>query len=99
MSVSPGIAPATYEPRLGTKLVNETDRQEEVHTLTTAKGQPRENPETGFAESTQDDQEPMATSQAFVYTRKPTSGFLSILNEEPIEKKTSRPRRRDWLHN
>eukprot|EP00904_Undaria_pinnatifida_P012041 jgi/Undpi1/7968/HiC_scaffold_24.g10440.m1 len=91
MSASPGVAPATFEPSLGAKLDNETD-QEKVHTLTTAEGQPRENPETGSAESTQDDQEPLATSPAFVYTGKPTSGFLSILNEEStnIEAKTQR---------
>ena len=83
MSASPGIAPATFEPSLGAKLNNETDRQEKVNTLTTAKGQPRENPETGSAELTQDDKEPLATSPAFVYTRKPTSDFLSILNESP----------------
>ena len=92
MSASPGITPATFEPSVGAKPNNSTDRQEETHTLTTAKGQPRENPETGFAESTHDDQEPLATSPAFVYTRKPTLGFLSILNEEPIniEAKTQR---------
>ena len=34
----------------------------------------------------------MATSPAFVYTRKATSSFLSILNDEPIniEAKTQR---------
>ena len=92
MSTTPGITPATFEPSLGAKLNNETDRQEEVHTLMTAKGQPRAIPETGSAESTQNDQKPLATSPAFVYTRKPTSGFLSILNEEPIniEAKTQR---------
>ena len=83
MSAITGITPATFEASLGAKLNNETDRQEEVHTLTTEKGQPRENPETGSAESTQDDQEPLATSPVFVYTRKPTSGFFFILNEEP----------------
>ena len=60
MSATPGITPAFFEPSLGTKLNNETDRQEEVHTLTTTKGQPRANPETGSAESTQGDQEPLA---------------------------------------
>ena len=50
----------------------------------TAKGQPRANPEAGSAESTQDDQEPLVTSSAFVYICKPTSSFLYILNEEPI---------------
>ena len=92
MSATPGITPATFEPSLEAKLNNKTDRQEEVHTLTTAKGQPREKPETGSAESTQDDQEPLATSPAFAYTRKPTSSFLSILNDEPIsiEAKTQR---------
>ena len=81
MSATPGITPTSFEPSLGAKLNNETDRQEEVHTLTTAKLQPRENPETGSAELTQDDQKPLATSPAFVYTSKPTTGFLSILNE------------------
>ena len=38
MSAEPGITPATFQPSLGAKLNNETDRQEEVHTLTTAKG-------------------------------------------------------------
>ena len=58
----------------------------------TAKGQPRASPETGSAKSTQDNQEPLVTSPAFVYTRKPTSSFLSILNDEPvkIEAKTQR---------
>ena len=84
MFATPGITPATFEPSLGATLNNEANRQEEVHTLTTAKGQPRANPETGSVESTQDDQEPLATSPAFVYTRKPTSGFLSILYEELI---------------
>ena len=84
MSATPGITPATFEPGLGAKLNNETDRQEEVDTLITAKGQPRADPETGSAESTQDDQEPLATSPAFVYTRKPTSSSLSTLNDEPI---------------
>ena len=46
MSATPGITPAIFEPSLGAKLNNETDRQEKVHTLTTAKGQPRANPET-----------------------------------------------------
>ena len=81
MPATPGITPAIFAPSLGVKLNNETDRQEEVHTLTTAEGQPRTNPDTGSVESTQDDQEPLATFAAFVYTRKPTSGFLSILNE------------------
>ena len=92
MSATTGITPATFEPSLGAKLNNETDRQEEVHTLMTAKGQPRANPETGSAESTKDNQEPLATSPAFVYIRKPTSSFLSILNDEPIniEAKTQR---------
>ena len=31
----------------------------------------------------------------FVYSRKPTSGFISILNQEPYH---SSPRRRDWLN-
>ena len=92
MSASPGIAPATFEPSLGATLNNETDGQEEVHTLATAKGQPRQNPETGYAESTQDDQESLAISPAFVYTRRITRGLLSILNEESIniEAKTQR---------
>ena len=92
MSASPRITPATFEPSLGAKLNNETNRQEEVHMLTTPEGRPRANPETGSAESTQDDQEPLATSPAFVYTRKLTPGFLSILNREPtnIEAKTQR---------
>ena len=66
MSSTPGITSATFEPSLGAQLNNEIDRQEEVHTLKTAKGQPRANPETRFAESTQSDQEPLATSPAFV---------------------------------
>ena len=92
MSATPGITPATFEPSVGAKLNNETDRQEKIHTLTTAKGQPRASPERGSVESTQDDQEPLATSPAFVYTRKATSSFLSILNDEPIniEVKTQR---------
>ena len=65
MSATPGITSAVFEPSLGAKLNNETDRQEEVHTLKTAKGQPRANPETGSAESTQDDQEPLAKIPAF----------------------------------
>ena len=84
MSATPGITPATFEPSLEAKLNNQTDRQEEVDTLMTTKGQPRASPEPGSAESTQDDQEPLAASRAFVYTRKPTSSFLSILNDEPI---------------
>ena len=84
MSATPGITPATFETNLGAKLNNETDRQREVHTIATAKGEPRVNPETGSVESTQDDQELLATSPALVYTRKPTSSFLSILNDEPI---------------
>ena len=52
ISSSLGIAPATFEPSLGAKLSNETDRQEEVHIVTTAKGQPREDPRTGFAKYT-----------------------------------------------
>ena len=57
-----------------------------------AKGMPRAKPETGSAESTEADQEPLATSPAFVYTRNPTSSFLSILNDEliNIEAKTQR---------
>ena len=92
MSVTHGIKSASFEPSIEAKVSNETDRQEEVHTLTTAKGQPPENPETGCAESTQDDQEPLATSPAVVHTRKATSDFLSILNEESIniEAKTQR---------
>ena len=92
MDASPGITPTTFETSLGAKLNNETDCQEEVHTLTTAKGQPRANPETGSAESTQEDQEQPASSRAFVCTRKPTSGFLSILNEDSmnIEARTQR---------
>ena len=92
MSATPGITTAIFEPSLGAKLNNETDRQEEVHTRMTAKEQQRANPETGSAESTQDDQEPLATTPAFVYTRKPTSSSLSILNDEPIgiETKTQR---------
>ena len=73
-----------FEPRLGAKLNNETDRQEEAHMLTTADRQPPANLETGSAESTRDDREPLETSQAFVYTLKATSGFLSFLNEEPV---------------
>ena len=84
MSATPEITPAIFTLSLGAKLNNETDRQGEVHTLPTAKGQPRVNPETGSAESTEDDQESLATSPAFVYTRKPTSSFLSILNDKPI---------------
>ena len=42
------------------------------HTLMTTEGQPRANPDTRSAKLTQDDQEPPATSPAFVYTRKPT---------------------------
>ena len=84
MSATPGITSAIFEPCHGAKLNNETDRQEEVHTLKTAKGQPRANPEIRSAESTQDDQEPLGTSPAFLYTLKPTSSFLSILNDEPI---------------
>ena len=92
MSATPGITSATFELSLGVKLNDETNRQEEVHTLMTAKRQPRANPETGSAESTQDDQEPLAISPAFVYIRKPTLSFLSILNDEPtnIEAKTQR---------
>ena len=92
MSATPGITPAKFEPSLGAKPNNETGRQEEAHMLMTAKGQARARPETGSAESTQGDHEPLATSPAFVYARKPTSGFLSILNEElvNIEAKTQR---------
>ena len=40
MSATPGITPATFEPSLGVELLNdETGHQEEVHTLTIAKGQ------------------------------------------------------------
>ena len=42
MSVSTGIAPATFELSLGAKINGKTDRLETVHTFTTAKGQPRE---------------------------------------------------------
>ena len=63
----------------------ETNRQlKRVHTFSIAEGHLRTNPETGSTESTQEDQEPLATSTAFVYTRKPTSGFLYFLNEGPI---------------
>ena len=91
-SASHGIAPATFEPRLGAKLNNATDRREAIHTLTTAKRRPRANPETGPAQSTQDDQEPLAIFLAFVYTQTSTSGFLSFLNRKPIniETKTQR---------
>ena len=92
MSATTGVTSATFEPSLEAKFNNETDRQEEVNTLATAKGQPRVNPETGSAESSQDDQEPLATSPAFVYTRKPTSSFLSILNDEPISIKAKTQR-------
>ena len=43
----------------------------------------RANPETGSAELTQEDQEPLATSMASVYTRKPTAAFLFFLNGGP----------------
>ena len=82
MYASTGIA--TFVSSLGATFNNDTHSEEEVHTLTTANGQPCENPDTGSAESTQDDQEPLLTYPAFVYTRKPTSGILSILNEESI---------------
>ena len=58
-------------------------QEEEAQTLTTAEGQPWANPETGFVGSTPDDQEALATSAAFVYTRKPASGFFSFLSGEP----------------
>ena len=54
---------------------------EEVHTLTTATEHRRANREIGAAESTQNDQTPLATSPAFVYTRKPTSTFISFLKK------------------
>ena len=54
----------------------ETDRQlKRVHTLTKL-GQLRVNPDTGSDESAQKEEELVATFTAFVYTRKPTSGFL-----------------------
>ena len=62
----------------------ETNRQlMEAYTLTVAEGQPREHPGTGSAASLQGNQEPLATP-AFVYTRKPTSGFL-LLDGEPVD--------------
>ena len=84
----PGIAPATFEASFGSNLNNETDRLEEVHKFSTAKGQPRESPEIDSAESTQDDEGPLAESPAFVYTCKSTPDILSILNEEPINIET-----------
>ena len=47
MPATPGITQAYFELSREAKLNNETGRQEEVHTLMTAKGQPRANPETG----------------------------------------------------
>ena len=64
--------------------ITKTNRQlKGFHTLTLAGGQPRGHPGTGFAASTLDDQELLATS-AFVYTRKPTPRFLFLLDGEPI---------------
>jgi len=73
-----------HEPSPNQRTQTETNRQlKEVHTLTIAEGQPRANPGTGSAASTQDDQEPLATT-AFVYNRKPTSGIIFLLDGEPI---------------
>ena len=69
-SALPGIAPATFQPSLGVEVNDETDRLEEVYTFMTAQGQPRENSEIGTVESTHEDQEPLAASPAFVYTRQ-----------------------------
>ena len=70
----------------------ETNRQlKRVHTFSIAEGHLRTNPETGSTESTQEDQEPLATSTAFVYTRKPASDFVCFLNEGPINMETLSP--------
>ena len=90
LSVSPWGVPAIFELRLGAKFSNETDRQGEVLTLTTARGRSRENPETGSAEPTQNDQASLATYPAFMNTRKPTSGFFLNRESINIETKTQR---------
>ena len=81
-SASPGIPPAAFESHLGTKLSNETDRQEEVHTLTAAEDSCRQTPRQDLRDQHRN-QESLAISLALI-TRKPTSGFLSFLTGEPI---------------
>ena len=58
--------------------------------LTIAEAHLRRNPTTGFGQSTQEDRDPLAISTAFVYTHKPTSAFLFLLNGGPINIETKK---------
>ena len=56
---------------------------------TIAEGHLRENPETGYAESTQEDQELLTTSTALLFSKQ-TSGSLFFLNVGPTNIETKK---------